>query len=375
MNRAPVNGSVTYLEARRMYASNRWMIYEYNELKSFRLEPDGDWNSAIREYAKISLDGSKVYEIKEKIVIENPAYIIGNGAKIRFTSKNAGIFFRSRRDNVPMFDFEENVILDCVFERGCEEPNVCVESNTPFIVQNCVFINMYGICIKANSSCTVRGSHFVASYCGIKTSNNFSRVALKACTFEKCLIGIQTNGIEVFCYDTVFINNLCSLFAKQHLTCRNCTFVINERDSVPFTCGKLCDCTSGHAVPLANIHIAKAKQLQFPVFTHCSFIRCRLYLGNRNNVFHPEGCNFLHSTLLLQNATSRVLCMTGLFADTSRVKKLLRRSSGQEEKRWCLCGDQHDCPIPLSNDITSVVKVNREFHSVDSSEFIFSDSD
>lgn len=371
----PGNNTITYTEARQMYSVSRGMAHEYSEVSSYFFQPTDDWVEIVKTYAKISLDPTKVYEVSTKIVIEYPIYVIGNGAKIRFTSGDAGFFIRTKKDSVPMFDFDENVFLGCVFERGCEEPNVCIESNPTIILQSCVFLNMYGVCFKPNASCTLRGCHFVASRCGIKTSNGFSRITLKGCTFEKCLVGMQTSGLEVYMYDTVFNDNLCAVFAKQHLTCRNCTFIVNDRQSVPFTCDRLCDCTSGHSLPLANVHVAKAKNLPFPVFTHCSFIRCRVYLGARNNVFHPEGCNILHSTLLFDNASARVVCLTGLFMDTARVKKLLRRKSEKKELRWCLCGERHECPIPLSNDITSLMRVNREVHSVDSTEFMFSDSE
>lgn len=374
MNRGG-RATTTYTQARHLYSGNRQLVMEFNEIKACDFQPDGNWVAAIEEFAKLSLDPSQVYEVSDKIVVEYPFYVIGNGAKIRFMSREAGFFIRTKKQHIPMFDFEENVFLDCVFERGCEEANVCIESNPSMILQNCVFLNIYGVCFKPNTSCIIRGCHFVASNCGILTTNKFSRLTMKANTFEKCLVGVKTSALEVYCHDSVFINNLCSFFTTQNAVFRNCTFMIDDRENVPFTCGRLCDCSSGHALPLANLHFAKAKHLAFPVFTHCSIIRCRVYFGNRSNVLHPDGCNFLHSTLLLQSAASRVLSLTGTFSETSRVKKFLRRASNKSEKRRCMCGEEHDCPIPLSVDVTEVVRVNRQFHSVDSSEFMFSDSD
>lgn len=361
---------VTYEEALSQHAvqGDNYKL-EFDELVTCVIAPGCDIAKLIKKFAKVAFKAGEEYTLSSRIEITTPCYISGCGAKIKLLTEDAGFFFKSRYNSIPVVEMEKQTITDVVFNgMGLERTKPVVEANLPILLHNCVFIDADEMpAVKANMQATLRGCHFLGNKAAVWQEVNYT-IKLNNCVFERNTIAIASRG-SISLKNCCFVDNVCSVYVKENLDCETTTFSMMEKNNVPFQ-NRMCVCLAGiHVLPLAHLHVESNNQTGFPIFSHCNIIRCRLYIGSRNGLFTGDGCNFLYSTLLLEKTAARRISLIGAYDNGLVIRKVVSRTSDRNEHRACLWGGWHTSPVLQTSNVTSKLKVDRFLYSVDAPEF------
>ncbi|AKC34839.1 E1B 50.5kDa protein [Skunk adenovirus 1] len=348
----------------------------FENVKSYQMSPEEDFETCINTHAKISLRAGEIYTVTKTVRIQSACYVIGNAAIIKIKMPEGGPAFDvCARTPIPAIGFMERVCFsDVVFESLKGSTAVCCVSENSILFHGCAFIGPHMLCLDLRGGGEIRGCQFINAVCAIRTKGIFS-LMIKHSIFEKCAFGAVTNGKANVLHCT-FVDCACSLRLGGAGHISYCYFAVNDGDSPPMHL-KLCTCEGqgAHVSPLGNLHFASNKEAPWPKFTHNTLNRVRLYMGKRRGVFYPKYCMMALSMVVAPRGVAQRICLYSCYDSTSLVVQRVQFEREREDnERLCTCGDKHITPV-MHTAYVSDMRINREVNSYETVEFSSTDEE
>lgn len=349
---------------------DRW---GFEHVKTYKMGPDDDWQVCLTRHAKVELDPQIIYEINSPVVVTNPFYVIGNGAKI--VVKCSGRAFTALlRDNMPLvINMWSCTFFQCNFVKDGNDKDTLFGSYRSSIFQECQFVGFLGTVLDFNCTGVVRSCYFLGCLKAVQTCKTFA-VRIKNCRLEKCVQGVNARG-RVVLKRNVFES--CCYPITMHSTGSIIGCVVNEPPaSSPLSTVRMVTCSVGGVMPLSAVHVCGSRATDCVKMEGNMFNGTSVYVGQRRSAFNPVQCSFFYSIIYLDKRMMKKFCTDGLYTTTLLVKKVNGLSTNTDGMfRVCLCGESHECYPLLCTDVTRAILPNFRVHSCDSGEYSSEEDD
>ncbi|AFH58027.1 54.9 kDa protein [Human adenovirus 14] len=320
--------------------------YSLEQVKTCWLEPEDDWEVAIKNYAKIALRPDKQYKITRRINIRNACYISGNGAEVVIDTPDKTVIRCCMMDMWPGVVGMEAVTFVNVKFRGDGYNGIVFMANTKLILHGCSFFGFNNTCVDAWGQVSVRGCSFYA--CWIATAGRTkSQLSLKKCIFQRCNLGILNEG-EARVRHCASTDTGCFILIKGNASVKH-NMICGASDERPY---QMLTCAGGHCNMLATVHIVSHQRKKWPVFDHNVLTKCTMHAGGRRGMFMPYQCNMNHVKVLLEPDAFSRMSLTGMFDMNMQIWKILRYDDARSRVRACECGGKHARFQPVCVDVT-----------------------
>nr|WHN38559.1 E1B 55K [Human mastadenovirus C] len=343
--------------------------YSIEQLTTYWLQPGDDFEEAIRVYAKVALRPDCKYKISKLVNIRNCCYISGNGAEVEIDTEDRVAFRCSMINMWPGVLGMDGVVIMNVRFTGPNFSGTVFLANTNLILHGVSFYGFNNTCVEAWTDVRVRGCAFYCCWKGVVCRPK-SRASIKKCLFERCTLGILSEGnsrvrhnVASDCGCFMLVKSVAVI--KHNMVCGNC----EDRASQMLTC------SDGNCHLLKTIHVASHSRKAWPVFEHNILTRCSLHLGNRRGVFLPYQCNLSHTKILLEPESMSKVNLNGVFDMTMKIWKVLRYDETRTRCRPCECGGKHIRNQPVMLDVTEELRPDHLVLACTRAEFGSSDED
>nr|UOQ22448.1 E1B large T antigen [Human mastadenovirus C]UOQ22494.1 E1B large T antigen [Human mastadenovirus C] len=343
--------------------------YSIEQLTTYWLQPGDDFEEAIRVYAKVALRPDCKYKISKLVNIRNCCYISGNGAEVEIDTEDRVAFRCSMINMWPGVLGMDGVVFMNVRFTGPNFSGTVFLANTNLILHGVSFYGFNNTCVEAWTDVRVRGCAFYFCWKGVVCRPK-SRASIKKCLFERCTLGILSEGnsrvrhnVASDCGCFMLVKSVAVI--KHNMVCGNC----EDRASQMLTC------SDGNCHLLKTIHVASHSRKAWPVFEHNILTRCSLHLGNRRGVFLPYQCNLSHTKILLEPESMSKVNLNGVFDMTMKIWKVLRYDETRTRCRPCECGGKHIRNQPVMLDVTEELRPDHLVLACTRAEFGSSDED
>lgn len=373
----PNRRRLTWQECCEIYRENGFnnfalMSITFEDIDAHLLTPDEDWEQALQTHCKIALHPDYVYHINRTVTTTNPAYIIGNGARVivncalAFNFKNAVY--------VPdILNMGNCTIVDVMFETGNETANYsAIRATRGLVIHGCTFIGLLGTCVVSENVVYARGCTFLSCYLAIRHCG-FFRSTVRNCYFEKCIMAIVGQGEIVAKNNTSLGCHTFIIVGDRAKICGNT--VVGVRNDSSMRSVRMSTCLGGHVRRMYSIHIAANRRRPVPEFNDNSLHRVTMFLGFRRGNFSPQRSNFSFSILLVERSMRDHLFLrhafVGFFAVRMIVGNVIESELAQEEIRAlpCHCERHHFVPRQRVRDISGYCLPHRRIHSCDTGDY------
>lgn len=349
---------------------SRW---GFEHIKTFKMGPNDDWQICLTRHAKVELDPAVIYEVNSPVVVTNPFYIIGNGAKV--VIKCSGRAFTCLlRDNMPLVvNMWSCTFFQCHFIREGNSKDPFFGSYRSSIIQECHFVGFLGNVLDFNCTGVVRACNFLGCLRAVQSCKTFA-VRIKGCKFEKCVQGVNARGRAVI--KRCIFEGCCypiTMFSTGSII--GC--VVNEPpESSPLSTVRMVTCSVGGVMPLSAVHVAGNRAVDCVKMEGCMFSGTSVYVGQRRSAVNPVQCSFFYSIIYLDRKMMKKFCGDGVYTTTLMVKKVNGLSTSTDGVfRVCLCGESHESYPLLCTDVTKAILPNFKVHSCDSGEYSSEEDD
>ncbi|AEF59042.1 E1b 55K [Simian adenovirus 20] len=345
--------------------------YNFEQVKTYWMNPDEDWEVILNRYGKVALRPDCRYYVREKVVLRRNVYLLGNGATIEMTDPRRGGFVANMQEMCPGVVGLSGVTFHGIRFCGNNFGGVVIVANTPVVVHNCYFFGFSNTCIELRVGGKVRGSSFYACWKGVVAQGK-SKVSVHKCMLERCTLGISSEGF-LHASDNVASDNGCFILLKGGG--RICHNMICGPGTVPPKPYQMVTCTDGKVRMLKPVHIVGHRRRPWPEFEHNVMTRCSIYLGGRRGVFMPRQCNLAHCNVIMEPPAATQVCFSGIFDISMVVYKILRYDDCRARTRTCDCGASHLCNLTVMGMVTEEVRLDHCQHSCLREEFSSSDEE
>lgn len=337
--------------------------FSLEQVKTCWLEPEDDWEVAIRNYAKVALRPDKKYKITKLINIRNACYISGNGAEVEICLQDRTAFRCCMMNMYPGVVGMDGVTFMNMRFRGDGYNGTVFMANTKLTVHGCSFFGFNNTCIEAWGLVSVRGCSFSANWMGI-VGRTKSVLSVKKCLFERCHMGVMIEG-EGRVRHCASTETGCFVLCKGNAKIKH-NMICGSSDERGY---QMLTCAGGNSHMLATVHVTPHPRKPWPEFEHNVMTRCNMHLGSRRGMFMPYQCNMNYVKVLLEpDAMSRV-SLTGVFDMNVEVWKILRYDESKTRCRACECGGKHARFQPVCVDVTEDLRPDHLVLSCTGTEF------
>ncbi|BAH18880.1 55kDa protein [Human adenovirus 54] len=343
--------------------------YGLEQIKTHWLNPDEDWEEAIKKYAKIALRPDCKYRVTKTVNIKHACYISGNGAEVDIDTLDKSAFRCCMMGmRVGVMNMNSMIFINIKFN-GEKFNGVLFMANSHMTLHGCSFFGFNNMCAEVWGAAKIRGCKFYGCWMGV-VGRPKSEMSVKQCVFEKCYLGVCTEGnarvrhcssLETGCF--CLVKGTASI---KHNVVKGCT---DERMYNMLTCD------SGVCHILKNIHVTSHPRKKWPVFENNLLIKCHMHLGARRGTFQPYQCNFSQTKLLLENDAFSRVNLNGIFDMDVSVYKILRYDETKSRVRACECGGRHTRMQPVALDVTEELRPDHLVMACTGTEFSSSGED
>ncbi|AFG19584.1 E1B 55K [Simian adenovirus 6] len=345
--------------------------YNFEQVKTYWMNPDEDWEVVLNRYGKVALRPDCRYQVRDKVVLRRNVYLLGNGATVEMVDPRRGGFVANMQEMCPGVVGLSGVTFHSVRFSGSNFGGVVITANTPVVLHNCYFFGFSNTCVEMRVGGKVRGCSFYACWKGV-VSQGKAKVSVHKCMLERCTLGISSEGF-LHASDNVASDNGCAFLIKGGG--RICHNMICGPGDVPPKPYQMVTCTDGKVRMLKPVHIVGHRRHRWPEFEHNVMTRCSLYLGGRRGVFLPRQCNLAHCNVIMEQSAATQVCFGGIFDISMVVYKILRYDDCRARTRTCDCGASHLCNLTVMGMVTEEVRLDHCQHSCLREEFSSSDEE
>ena len=327
----------------------------FEQIKGYVMEADDDFESMIRTHAKIVLNPDIEYIIETPVNIRTACYIVGNGARVIIKCEEPfGFVIHKRQDRcIPVHGMWNPTFDEVIFERHEDFPGGCIVAGGQVLVNSCNFLGSLKTAIELQGGGSIRGCHFFACNKAVVLNSCFSG-KVRCCYFERCIVGIVSRGHVVISnctsqatYCFAFLGNTATLTHNS---------IINPYSLYDVAPIEMLCCQRNYLVPLATLHIMKNTNADFPTLDNNTFVRCKIYVGEREGVFKPLSCAFHYTTVIAENAAFSSVKIAHIHNQTMSFMKLMESEPNPDAsapERFCLCGERHREPLLHQIEMTN----------------------
>lgn len=327
----------------------------------------------IKRHAKVSLDPKKVYVLENKVDLEAPCYIIGNGAKVLVRGELPNIIQVHPKQPGPSVTNMWGVVLtDMHFERDGTYTGVLARCHSFTMFHGCTFSGFTGTVLQLMAGGEIKGCCFLANYrCIINESRN--SVLVKSCTFDKNILGVVGRGPcnVIYC---MFRETYCCALFQVHGRFKFNTVLdptaLADRSSLA-----LGTCAEGNMTMLCAVHIVGHFASRYVEMSHVQMLRGDIYVGCRSGVWCCPQSSLHHSRLYVTSESIGRLSLTGMYTSSLRVMKMYRPDLDTYRGRLCECGATHSYYTMMLNDVTRSLLQNPCVNSVDCLDYSSDEED
>nr|QYW15021.1 E1B-55K [Bat mastadenovirus] len=367
---------VRWRELLQEYARNQGIHseqYSFEQIITYPLQPEDNWSVKIREHAKVSLDPTKVYTLSEKLDVEGPVYIIGNGARVRVSGNlDCLIQVHPKNPGPNVTNMWGVVFTNVIFERDGIYTGTFARCHSFTVFHGCTFAGFVNTVIDFMAGGEVKGCCFIANYrCVVNSSRN--SVLVKCCTFDKNILGVVARGPANVVYCMFRETYCCALFQVHGRFKFNS--VMDPTALADRTSLAMGTCAEGNMTMLCAVHIVGNFASRYVDMSHNQFLRGDIYVGCRAGVFCCPQSSFHHSRMYVTAESQSRISFTGLYTASLRVMKMYRPDLDHHRGRLCECGATHAYYPMMLMDVTQDVLQNPCLHSVDSLDYSSDEED
>ncbi|AXI68648.1 E1B 55K [Polar bear adenovirus 1] len=372
MNRVP------FEEIREEYQreNGSFSIYEkysFDQVYTYHMRSDDNWNSVLSRHVKVSLDPGEVYVLDYTVVIRDPVYIIGNGATVRVKApEQFALKIYTGQSSPTVREMWYPTITNVVFETSRGHDGSLLDAYTCVILHGCNFMGFLKTAVRLNAGGVVRGCYFAACFKGVESYGS-QTVTVRNSTFFKCIVGVYASS-EIRLLGNSFSDTYCSLLLNEFAYVKGNSFLnsVNEVGPPGFS---MATCSGAHVLPLFTVHIVGHRKKRWPIMYKNTFMRCRVYFGFRKGCLEIFGSSFHYSTLYTDYMSSDGLKLSGTFYQSVLVVKIISsdRAGGRDVR--CICGERHVLFPMLLDSITENCVPNAQVTSCNNYMYASSSED
>lgn len=337
------------------------------------MKPEDDLGTVIRTHAKVSLDPRVVYTLSNKLDVEGPAYVIGNGAKVIVTGDlDCMIQVHPKNPGPSVTNMWGVVFTNVHFERDGLYSGMLARCHSFTLFHGCTFSGFVSTVVDFLAGGEVKGCCFLANYrCVVNSSR--SAVLVKSCTFDKCILGVIGRGPANVVYCMFRETYCCALFQvhgrfKYNTVCDPTALA----DRSNLTMGT---CAEGNMTMLCAVHIVGHFSARQVDMGHNQFLRGDVYVGCRSGIWTCPQSSFNHSRIYVTTESMSRVSLSGVYTGSLRVMKMYRPDLDAYRGRLCECGATHGYHPMMLVDVTADLVQNPCLHSVDSLDYSSDEED
>lgn len=347
--------------------------YSFEQIITYPLQPEDNWTLKIKEHAKVSLDPNKLYVLSEKIDVEGPVYVIGNGAKVRVSGElDCLIQVHPKNPGPNVTNMWGVIFTNVIFERDGLYSGTLARCHSFTVFHGCTFAGFVHTCLDFMAGGEVKGCCFIANFrCIINNSRNI--VSVKCCTFDKNILGVVGRGPVNVVYSMFRETYCCALFQVHGKFKFNS--IMDPTALADRTNLSMGTCAEGNMTMLCAVHIVGNFSSRYVEMSHNQFLRGDIYVGCRAGVFSSPQTSFHHSRIYVTAESQSRVSFTGLYTGSLRVMKMYRPDIDRHRGRLCECGATHGYYPMMLLDVTADVLQNPCLHSVDSMDYSSDEDD
>lgn len=340
--------------------------FSFEQLKTHWLEPWEDLATALNYYVKVALRPDRVYKLSRTALLHKNVYVIGNGSVIEVEGTDRVGFNCAMQRMGPGVTGLSGVTFTNVRFACLNFNGTLFSCNTEVNLHGCYFFNFSNTCAEAWAQLRVRGCTFHNCFkCVVGRPK--SRLSVKKCVFERCLLGIAVEGQGRIRSNAASDNTCFVLFKgtgslKGNLVCGSSS-------------KRLITCTHGLCHSLRSVHVSSHDRKPWPVFESNMFMRCTVHLGARRGMFMPHQCNFSHTSVLLEPEVFSRVCFNSVFDISMELFKIVRYDETRARVRLCECGANHLRNLPLTVSVTEELRADHVMLSCNRTDYATSDEE
>nr|QBM91877.1 55K [Human adenovirus 41] len=347
---------------------NMNLLYKYGfeQLKTHWMEPWEDWELALNMFAKVALRPDTIYTIKKTVNIRKCAYVIGNGAVVRFQTFDRVVFKCAMQSLGPGVIGMSGVTFNNVRFAADGFNGKVFASTTQLTLHGVFFQNCSGVCVDSWGRVSARGCTFVGCWKGL-VGQNKSQMSVKKCVFERCILAMVVEG-QARIRHNAGSENVCFLLLKGTASVKH-NMICGTGHS------QLLTCADGNCQTLKVIHVVSHQRRPWPVFEHNMLMRCTMHLGARRGMFSPYQSNFCHTKVLMETDAFSRVWWSGVFDLTIELYKVVRYDELKARCRPCECGANHIRLYPATLNVTEQLRTDHQMLSCLRTDYESSDED
>lgn len=347
--------------------------YSFDQVITYPLKPEDDWTQMIKRHAKVSLDPKKVYILNQKLDLEGPVYIIGNGAKVLVSGELDNIIQVHPKNPGPSVTNMWGVVFtDVHFERDGTYSGTLARCHSFTVFHGCTFSGFTGTALVLKAGGEVKGCCFLANYRCVLNESRAS-VLIKCCTFDKNILGAVGRGPlnVIYC---MFRETYCCALFQVHGRFKFNT-VMDPTALADRTNLSVGTCAEGNMTMLCAVHIVGNFSSRFVDMSHNQFLRADVYVGMRSGVWCCPQSSFHHSRIYVTAESLSRVSLTGTYTASLRVMKMYRPEMDLCRGRLCECGATHAYYPMMLVEVTDSLRQNPCLNSVDSLDYSSDEED
>ncbi|AFD22000.1 E1b 55K protein [Simian adenovirus A1285] len=344
--------------------------FGFEQLKTHWLEPWEDMATVCNQYVKVALRPDRVYKVSSTVHLSKCVYVIGNGATVEVEGNDRVAFNCTMQRMGPgVMGLSgvtfENVRLVCRDFHG-----VMFACTTELNLHGVYFFDVNHACVECWGQLRARGCTFHQCFKGV-VGRAKSRVSIKKCVFERCLLGVCVEGHGRL-RNNAASENICFALIKGTAVLKS-NMICGAGDNRG---GKhLLTCANGWCHCLRSVHVVSHPRRPWPLFESNMLMRCTLHLGARRGMFMPHQCNFSHTSVLLEPEAFTRVCFNAVFDVSMEVFKIVRYDETRARSRLCECGANHLRNVPLTLNVTEELRADHVMLPSNRTDYATSDEE